>query len=187
MRSFRLFGCDSIADSVNLAWKLPNLFRRILGEGALSSVFIPIFNHRIRKSKEDGEKFINQIYILLFFTLLIIVGIFEYFMPEFLHLLAPGFKNNTHQFKLTILLCRITLPYLWCISQVALFGAILNSVNRFAAFSFVPVLLNIGVIGFTLLLKNYISSAQAISYSIVISGVLQLIFMYICFRSCLIF
>lgn len=172
-----LFGATSVADAVNVAFKLPNLFRRIFGEGALSIVFVPIFNSRMHESKTAAQKFVGETFILLLITVTILVALIEVFMPSLMFIIAPGFYEDKNKFDLTILLCRITLPYLVFISVSALFGAVLNSIGRFAAFAFVPILLNITIIIGTILLQSHISSAVSISLSIAIAGVLQVVFM----------
>ncbi|MGV2432596.1 MAG UNVERIFIED_CONTAM: hypothetical protein LVQ98_04495 [Rickettsiaceae bacterium] len=98
------FGTSYIADSVNIAFKLPNLFRRILGEGALSSVFVPIFTEKLATSKEVANAFASKVLFWLMVIILIITSIMEYFMPELMVLLAPGFTANPEKFALTVTL-----------------------------------------------------------------------------------
>lgn len=174
-----LFGSGPVADSVNVAFKLPNLFRRIFAEGALSSVFVPIFNRKLTESQSLAENFASKVFWLLIITLIIIILIMQYFMPELMIIMAPGFQDNIDKFNLTILLCRITMPYLLFISMAAFLGGMLNSIGRFAAFAFVPVILNLAVIFGTLGLKEYMLPATAISYSIILGGSMQVIFMAI--------
>lgn len=174
-----LFGSGPVADSVNVAFKLPNLFRRIFAEGALASVFVPIFNAKLVESQTIAENFASKVFWLLTITLIIIIFIMQYFMPELMIIMAPGFHNDIEKFELTILLCRITMPYLLFIAMAAFLGGMLNSVGRFASFAFAPVLLNIAIIFCTIGFKKYISAATAISYSIIIGGLLQVVFMVI--------
>jgi putative peptidoglycan lipid II flippase len=97
-------------------------------------------------------------------------------------LIAPGFYTDKEKFDLTVLLCRITMPYLVFISVTALFGGVLNSVGRFAAFAFSPVVLSLVVIIGTLILNNYYFPAISISLSVLIAGFLQVTFMYYCIK-----
>ena len=177
-----LFGSTSLADSVNVAFKLPNLFRRIFGEGALSTVFIPIFNEKIEQSNAAARKFTGEIFTLLLLATILLVLLMMALMEPLMYVIAPGFHHIPEKFNLTILLCRITIPYLVFISVTALFGGILNSVGKFAAFAFVPVLLNIVVIIGTLFMQQQIQPSIAISISIVLAGVLQVMFMYYCLK-----
>ena len=174
------FGAGATADAVNVAFKLPNLFRRIFAEGALASVFVPMFNAKLLDNKADAEHFASKVFVLLTIILSILVCLIQIMMPYIMIILAPGFHLDSTKFELTVLLCRITMPYLIFISLAALLGGVLNSIGRFAAFAFAPVILNVAVILCTICLEQYISTAEAIAYSVVIGGVLQLIFMLVC-------
>lgn len=177
-----MFGVGPIADAVNVAFKLPNLFRRIFAEGALSSVFIPIFNRKLLESKESAEVFSSKIFIGLLVVLVTLIVLMQIAMPYAMIIIAPGFNLSQDKFDMTVLLCRITIPYIIFISLSSLLGGILNSINKFAAFAFVPVLLNIAVIFGTMILEQTMSSAEAISCSVILGGALQLLFMWICMR-----
>lgn len=175
-----IFGTNYIADSVNVAFKLPNLFRRIFAEGAVSVVFIPIFNQKLLNSVSCARSFTGQIFTVLVLALLLFVVTVEIFMPSIVMLIAPGFKSDAQKFELTIILCRITMPYIIFISIVALCGSVLNSVKKFAAFAFSPIILSVIIIICTLTLQSKITPAVAISVSVLIGGMLQLLFMYYC-------
>lgn len=175
-----LFGTTSVADSVNVAFKLPNLFRRIFGEGALSTVFIPIFNEKLLQSDQVAKRFAGEIFTLLLVTLVLIVALMQISMPYLMFLISPGFYEDQGKFDLTVLLCRITMPYLIFVSITALFGGILNSVSKFAAFAFSPVILSLVVISFTFLVKGRLQDSISISLSLIIAGVLQVLFMFVC-------
>ncbi|MFY9590005.1 murein biosynthesis integral membrane protein MurJ [Rickettsia endosymbiont of Halotydeus destructor] len=177
-----LFGATNIADGVNVAFKLPSLFRRIFAEGALSNVFVPIFNEKMLISKKTARYFTGEIFTILLLTLIILIVLMQVFMPSLMFIIAPGFHGNSDKFALTVLLCRITMPYLIFISITALFGGILNSVKKFAAFAFVPSILSICVIIFTLWLDNYLESVISISIALVIAGISQVAFMFICVK-----
>jgi putative peptidoglycan lipid II flippase len=175
-----LFGANNIADSVNVAFKLPNLFRRVFGEGALSAVFIPIFNAKMLESTDSARHFTGCVFTILLIILVILIVLMQIFMPSLMFIIAPGFHEDHDKFKLTVTLCRITMPYLVFISVVALFGGILNSVKRFAAFAFSPVILSVTVIITTTILQQTIDQALSISWSLVVAGLLQIIFMFYC-------
>lgn len=178
-----LFGSTSMADSVNVALKLPNLFRRIFGEGALSSVFVPLFSEKLVDSKNLAEKFASKVFWILLLVLVVLTCLMEYFMPNLMFLIAPGFHIDETKFEFTVLLCRITTPYLIFICLSAFFGGMLNSIGRFTSFAFVPIILNISIILITSYLDRYMNSALAISYSVIVGGVMQIIFMFLCVRS----
>lgn len=172
------FGTSQIADCVNVALKFPNLFRRIFGEGAMSAAFVPMFTHRLAVNNDEARQFSGKIFSLLLLSLIVITVISELIMPYLLLILAPGFYLQEEKFSLAVVLCRITTPYLIFISVVALFGGILNTVKRFAAFAFSPVIMNISVIAFTYLLEEEYTAHYSVAYSLLISGVLQALFMY---------
>jgi putative peptidoglycan lipid II flippase len=175
-----IFGSSAIADCVNIAFKFPNLFRRIFGEGALSVVFIPIFSQKLLESRSSAHRFSSEVLTLLFISLIILSTLMQIFMPYLMVLIAPGFYKIQEKYELAILLCRITTPYLIFISISAIFGGMLNSVKKFAAFAFVPIIMNICVILFTYLWQEKLNAHFAISYSLILAGILQVIFMWFC-------
>lgn len=177
------FGSSATADSINIALRIPNLFRRIFGEGALAAAFVPIFSNTHLTSQEEARKFASNIFTILLLVLSIITIILEYYMPTFISLLAPGFCADAQKFALTVWLSRITLPYLVLVCLVALCGAILNSVNRFAAFAFSPVILNVAIIVFVVMRGELLSSEVALSIAVPFAGVVQLLFMLVYLRA----
>ncbi len=177
-----LFGAGAVADSVNVAFKLPNLFRRIFGEGALSTVFVPIFNTKMLQSTEAACRFSGAIFTLLLVVLILLVLAIQAFMPSLMFIIAPGFYADPAKFQLTVILCRIAMPYLIFISITALFGAMLNSVKKFAAFAFVPSILSLGVIAGTLMAERYFPLAYSAALSLLMAGMLQVAFMFYCLR-----
>lgn len=174
------FGTTQIADCVNVAFKFPNLFRRIFGEGALSAVFIPMYSEKLVTSKENAKKFSGEIFILLLLTLTCLTIVLQIFMPLLMVLIAPGFMYSGEKYDLAITLCRLTIPYVIFVSVTALFGGMLNSVRKFAAFAFVPILMNICVIAIPYLSKDFIEPHYGISYALLIAGIMQVSFMYFC-------
>lgn len=175
------FGSSAIADCVNVAFKFPNFFRRIFGEGALSAVFIPIFNEKLIASKQQARIFSGEIFTLLLLALIIITILMQIFMPYLMFIVAPGFVAEDSKYELAILLCRITMPYMIFVSITALFGGILNSVGKFAAFAFVPILMNISVIAVTMALrKEDVAPEYGVAISLLVAGILQVSFMFFC-------
>ncbi len=176
------FGTTFIADCVNVAFKLPNLFRRIFGEGALSAVFIPMFSEKLVDSKDKALIFSGKIFSLLLLSLIFLTIAFQIAMPYLMVIIAPGFVASAEKFELATSLCRITMPYVIFVSITAIFGGMLNSVKRFAAFAFVPVIMNVCIITITPLIEKQYTAHFGIAYALLIAGVLQVIFMYYCLR-----
>jgi len=174
------FGTTFIADCVNVAFKFPNLFRRIFGEGALSVVFIPMFSEKLVNSKEDAKKFSGEVFTLLLLTLIILTILLQITMPYLMVIIAPGFFASSEKFDLAVTLCRLTIPYVIFVSITALFGGMLNSIRQFAAFAFVPVLMNICIITITPLIQDQYTAHFSIAYALIIAGILQVSFMYYC-------
>lgn len=178
-----VFGASSVADCVNVAFKFPNLFRRIFGEGALSLVFVPIYSKKLLESKILANEFCSKIFTLLLISLTILMIICELSMPYLMLILAPGFEYGSEKFTLAVTLCRITTPYLILISTVALFGGVMNSAKRFAAFAATPIISNVATISLYFVFKQNISSEYSISFTLVIGGVMQVLFMIFAMKS----
>jgi putative peptidoglycan lipid II flippase len=176
-----LFGTSNTADIVNVSLRLPNLFRRILGEGALSSVFVPIYTNLLTSSKRKAGIFASQIFLLLSLVLIIITSLMQIFMPEVMMLIAPGFLDHTEKFHSAVFHSRISIVYLIFICLVALIGAILQSYGRYAGFAATPILMNIGLViltfGFNKLFN--LELAVSITTSLLITGILQLLFIFL--------
>ncbi len=137
-------GTGWVADAFVVAFRFPNLFRRLFGEGAFNSAFVPIFAKKFEgEGQEAARTFAEEAMAGLLFILLILTIVAELAMPVLMYALAPGFDVEPEKFDLAVLLTRITMPYLLCMSLVALMSGALNSVGRFAESSSVSIVLNI--------------------------------------------
>ena len=172
-------GTGFIADIFFVAFRIPNTFRRLFAEGTFNAAFVPSYTSEMVKNKSKSKKFANQIFNLLFCSLLFLVLIAEVFMPFFVSLIAPGFVQDSKKIELAIELTRITFPFLMFVSLASFFGAILNSHNKFAAASAAPIILNIILIGI-LIFGKYLNDnlIYYLSYGVSIAGFLQLLFLY---------
>ncbi|RUP08927.1 murein biosynthesis integral membrane protein MurJ [Hyphomicrobium sp.] len=136
-------GSGWVADAFVVAFRFPNLFRRLFGEGAFNSAFVPIFAKKLEgDGKEAARRFAEDAMAGLLFVLLIVTIVAELAMPVLMYGLAPGFDVTPEKFDLSVLLTRITMPYLLCMSLVALMSGALNSVGRFAESASVSIVLN---------------------------------------------
>lgn len=171
-------GTSIYADSINVACKLPNLFRRIFGEGALSVAFIPIFTKKYNKNTEEAKEFSSKIFVLLSMVLVVLVVLMEIYMPSVMYIIAPGFYKDQEKFYLTVALSRISMPYLIFISIVSLCGGMLNSIGKFAAQAFSPVILSICIIIAVSLSHSKIEIIHNISYAMLIAGILQTLLIF---------
>ncbi len=142
-----VLGTGFVADAFFVAFRIPNLFRRLFAEGAFNSAFVPLFAKRLEgESPEAARRFGQEVVSVLTFTLIIFTVVAEIFMPLLVHLLAPGFVENPEKFDLAVVLTRIAFPYLLFMSLVAFLSGVLNSLGRFAAAAAAPILLNIVLI-----------------------------------------
>ena len=177
----RFLGSTVIADAFFVAFRIPNFFRRVLAEGAYSAALVPVFSGVVIDPKDDREAsdFVENTMSLLLFVTVSLTIIFFFGMPYIIQILAPGFSNNKEAFDLAVHFGKIIFPYLIFISLVAHFTSIINVHEKFAAGAFAPAILNISFILSLFLLTPHLSTAgHALSYGVLIGGLLQFIFMY---------
>jgi len=167
-------GSGPLADAFFVAFRIPNTFRRLFSEGTFNAAFVPSYSAEITKGKNQSKKFANEVFNLLIIGLFFLIIIIEIFMPWFILLIAPGFKENSDKLELTIYLTRITFPFLFFISLASFFAAVLNSHNKFALAAAAPIVLNIVLI-LTLLLTKYLGDnlVEYLAYAVTISGFIQ--------------
>jgi putative peptidoglycan lipid II flippase len=139
-----VLGTGPAADAFFAAFRFPNLFRRLFAEGAFNTAFVPMFAGALEKDGPDAALDLAARIMAWLVALLVIVTILaEIFMPQLMLAFVPGFVGDAEKFDLTVLLTRIMFPYLACMSLMAAYGAILNSLGRFFAAAFAPVILNL--------------------------------------------
>ncbi len=171
-----LAGTGPVADAFFIALKLPNLFRRLFGEGAFNAAFVPEFSGVLATDgKPAARQFAEEAMAVLAFWLLGLTIVGELFMPQILGVLAPGFGDEPGKLELTITLARITFPYLFLICLAALLSGVLNGLDRFAAAAAAPVVFNGVSIAAMLLLTPYVPTVgHSLAWGVTVSGVLQL-------------
>lgn len=172
----KLFGAGMAADAFFVAFRIPNLFRRLLGEGSLTSSFIPIFTEYLaRKSREEAAGLANAFFSLALVVLAVVTGVGILFAPVIVTVMAHGFSSVPEKFQLTVTLTRIMFPYLLFVGLVALCMGILNSLRHFAAPALSPVLLNISIIVAAIFLTPFFKEpVTALAIGVVIGGFSQL-------------
>ena len=139
-----VLGTGPAADAFFAAFRFPNLFRRLFAEGAFNTAFVPMFSGALEREGEEGARLLAaRIMSWLVVMLFIVTLLAEIFMPQIMLAFVPGFADDPAKYELTVLLTRIMFPYLACMSLMAAYGAILNTLGRFVAAAFAPVLLNI--------------------------------------------
>nr|CBA72715.1 virulence factor MviN [Arsenophonus nasoniae] len=174
----RFFGAGMATDAFFVAFRLPNLLRRIFAEGAFSQAFVPILaEYKNQQGDEATRTFIAYVsgLLTLILAIVILAGILA--APWIIYITAPGFTDTPDKFDLTVRLLRITFPYILLISLVSLGGAILNTWNRFSVPAFAPTLLNISMIMSVLLLAPYCEPPIiALAWGVFAGGILQLLY-----------
>lgn len=172
----RAFGAGLATDAFFVAFKLPNLLRRMFAEGAFSQAFVPILGeYKNKRSTEDTRTLVDHVASLLSMALFAITAIGIAAAPLLVWVSAPGFSADAGKFELTVTLTRITFPYIFFMSLVALAGGLLNSWSRFALPAFTPVLLNISFIAMALFAAPYFDPpVLALAWAVFIGGLLQM-------------
>jgi len=174
----RIFGAGIATDAFFVAFKLPNLLRRMFAEGAFSQAFVPILGeYKNRKGHDETKLLVDHVVTLLAIILFLITLIGIIAAPILVYISAPGFVKEPEKFALTVQLLRITSPYIFFISLVAVAAGILNTYNKFWVPAFAPILLNLCFIGSALWLAPYCDPPiLAMGWAVFIGGLVQLVF-----------
>jgi putative peptidoglycan lipid II flippase len=164
------------ADAYSIAFMIPNLFRRLVGEGSMTASFIPVFSDYIDKKKDELKDFINSFFTVLTFFLTILTLLFIIFSPYLVkYVFAPGFKDVPGKLELTSLLTQLMFGYVIFISLAALVQAVLNSYKIFAISAFTPVLFNlVSVFCALIFARKFSNPTYAFALGVIIGGILQL-------------
>ena len=174
-------GAGVASDIFFISSKLPNLFRRITAEGAMTSSFLPIYSKLLHQDKsQNAQKFsaIICFFLILFLTILVIF--LEIFMPFFIKIIAPGIINYENYFKNIVTLSRFTIIFLPFISMTAFLGAMLNASGRFFYFAFTPIIFNLSIIISCFYINEAAFKIKSLPLAVAmpISGFIQLCFIY---------
>ena len=174
----RIFGAGILTDAFFVAFKLPNLLRRLFAEGAFAQAFVPILGeYKNKRGEAEAKRLVDHVASLLLLVLLAVTLIGMAAAPLLVYISAPGFAADTGKFALTVDLTRITFPYILFMSLVALSGGILNTWSRFAVPAFTPVLLNVAMIGMALFAAPcFERPILALGWAVFLGGALQLAF-----------
>ena len=174
----RVFGAGLATDAFFVAFKIPNLLRRLFAEGAFSQAFVPILaEYKNRRGEEATRTLVDHVTGVLGIVLLLVTAVGVLAAPWIIAISAPGFAATPEKFQLTVDLLRITFPYIVFIALTALAGGILNTWSRFAVPAFTPVLLNLSFIGFALFAAPWFDPpVKALAWAVFVGGVLQLAF-----------
>jgi putative peptidoglycan lipid II flippase len=163
-------------DAFFVAFRLPNLLRRMFAEGAFSQAFVPILaEYKNRQGEAATHTLVSRVATVLGLVVAVVAALGALAAPLIIYVSAPGFSGDPGKFELTVELTRITFPYIFFMSLVALAGGVLNTWSRFAIPAFTPVLLNLAFIGMALFAVPWFDPpVLALAWAVFLGGLLQL-------------
>jgi putative peptidoglycan lipid II flippase len=173
----RAFGAGAATDAFFVAFRLPNLLRRMFAEGAFSQAFVPILSeYKNKQSAQETRELVDCVASVLGIALVAVTALGIALAAVIVYISAPGFASDPAKFDLTVSLLRIIFPYLFFISLVALAAGILNTYDRFALPAFTPVLLNVSFIVGALFFAPYFDPpVMVLGWAVFVGGLLQLV------------
>ncbi len=172
----RYFGVGPATDAFYVAFRIPNMLRRLFAEGAFSQAFVPMLS-QVKENQSDDERrsFVNNVFTLLALAVFLVSVVGVVFAPVVVWMIASGFGDNASTFELTVALTRAMFPYIIFMSLVSFAAALLNTWKHFAVPAFTPVLLNLSFIVATLLfIDRFEEPIWALAWAVIIGGALQL-------------
>lgn len=173
-------GAGPLNDAFLAAFKLTNIFRSIFGEGAMNSAVVPAISQSMKSHGERYTRVIKfHVLTILLLSLVAFTILVFYGMESIILITNPGFANNHTIFELAVDLAYINFPYLTFISLAAFYGAVLHTKGIFVPYAATPLILNFVMIGFSYLcfLNSCSSQVHALSYSVIVAGILELLWM----------
>ncbi len=172
----RVFGAGLATDAFFVAFRIPNLLRRLFAEGAFSQAFVPILSeYRSRQGDQAAKLLVERTATLLSLVLFVVSLAGVALAPVIIYISAPGFAANASKFGITVAMLRITFPYILFISLVSIAGGVLNTWSHFAVPAITPTLLNISFIAAALLAAPYFDPpVMALAWAVFLGGILQL-------------
>jgi putative peptidoglycan lipid II flippase len=172
------FGAGMAADAFFVAFRLPNLWRRLVGEGSLTISFIPVYTEYLTKRSEEESREVTHIaFTIAGVILLILTALGILFSPILIRIIAPGFYKIPEKFQLTVTLNQIIFPYLFFMGLFALAMGILNSLRHFFAPAIAPIFLNISIIvSVFLFYHTFEKPVFALALGVLAGGVIQFLF-----------
>lgn len=172
----KILGTGFQADALFVAFRIPNMFRDMVGEGATNSAVVPVLSeYKVTKGREDFWRFVSILLVFALVTLSVLTILGILLAPFIVRLLAPGFIAEPEKLALTIRLTKILFPYLIFIGLTAYSMAILYTYRSFAAPAFSPCILNVAIIVSALVSSSYLKEPVfGLALGILIGGLFQL-------------
>jgi putative peptidoglycan lipid II flippase len=180
----RLIGAGAEADAFFVAFRFPNLFRRMFAEGAFNAAFVPIAARElIERGRDEARRFAEEALAVLLAALLLLTIACQVAMPWLMLALAPGFAVEPAKYDMAVQFTQITFPYLLLMSLTALYGGVLNTVKRFAAAAAAPMLLNVVLIlALAVAIPLTGQPGLTLAWAVAIAGVVQLLWLVMACR-----
>jgi len=171
-----VFGAGLYADAFFMAFRIANLLRRLVGEGALTSSFIPIFTEEKNRRSEEGTRdLVSSVFTLFAMILAALAVLGMVFSREVVMVMAPGFISDPEKFQTTVMLTRLIFPYMVFIGLMAIAMGVLNSYKHFTAPALSPVLFNISLIASVFAVTPFLDTpVLALAFGVLLGGFLQL-------------
>lgn len=171
----RAFGASAYTDAFFIAFRIPNLLRRLFAEGAFSQAFVPILaEYKNQKGDAATKELVDHVATVLMWVLVLTCFIGIAGAPIVVYLMATGLKSEPAAFTTSVAMTRIMFPYIAFMAFVALAGGILNTWRQFRVPAFTPVLLNLSFIAASLLVAPHMSQpVYALAFAVVVGGILQ--------------
>lgn len=179
-------GAGALQDAYQVAFRLPNMFRRLFGEGAFNAAFVPLFSSVLTQDgPNEARRFARRALggMLIWLVFLCVLG--EIFMPQVLHIIAPGFVQQGERYALAVSLSRITFPYLVLICAAALVAGVLNGLHKFSMAAAAYLAFNVvGILAIVFVAPFMPNVAYAAAWGVTASGVVQLgLLLWACHRA----
>ncbi|PVE25510.1 murein biosynthesis integral membrane protein MurJ [Microvirga sp. KLBC 81] len=174
-----VMGVGPVADAFFVAFRIPNHFRAIFGEGAFNNAFLPTYAQVLETDgKARATSFASRITTLMLIVQIALLVVAFFAMPIVVSLLAPGFSDDPAKFDLAVTLTRITFPYLLLITIVTIYSGILNAHDRFAAAAAAPVLLNVSMIVALAAVFLFPNAGYAAAWGVTAAGIFELLLVW---------
>ncbi len=170
----RLFGTSAPAEAFAVAFRLPNVLRDLVGEGAANAAFVPVLTEHRRRRPEEFWVVTGTLINLMAVALAVVAFLGWLMAPWVVRVTAPGFLADPETFTLTVRLTRWLFPYLWFIGLTALATGILNTLNHFTVPAYGPCLLNLAMIVSVCLAPRFPEPVVVLAIGVLVGGALQL-------------
>src|SRR4030066_544918 len=170
-----VFGAGMFADAFFVAFRISNLFRRLVGEGALTSIFIPIFTGEMnQRTRDNTRNLASSVFTLFFIILVAMAALGIIFSDGIVRFMSPGFADDPEKFATTVMLTKLMFPFMVFIGMMAIAMGVLNAYRHFSMPALAPVFFNISIIAAVFAVAPFLDSpVYALAIGVLVGGFLQ--------------